>query len=205
MKRYGLIVADNGSDMYVTGTFDTRWDNDVLNPAFADLTAGDFEVVKLGWQPTPTPPPAPAGMANRFRLFSDITKEHHFTTDFNEYTVLGGYGWVQEGIAHRVYTSAAPVSGVMPVPLYRLYHEGIRQHLWTTDRNEYDVLGTWGWTQEGTDGYILPSAVAGTTAPLYRLNYSALPLHLWTVDANEYAVLPSWGWIQEGVAGYVVP
>src|SRR4029453_4691565 len=35
MKRYGLIVADNGSDMYITGTFDTRWKNDLLNPAFS--------------------------------------------------------------------------------------------------------------------------------------------------------------------------
>src|SRR6185436_12470877 len=34
MKRYGLIVADNGTDMYVTGTMDSRWSNDVLNPAF---------------------------------------------------------------------------------------------------------------------------------------------------------------------------
>lgn len=51
MKTYGLIVADNGSDMYVSGTYDTRWDNDVLNPAFAALKAGDFEVVQLGWQP----------------------------------------------------------------------------------------------------------------------------------------------------------
>jgi hypothetical protein len=49
MKTYGLIVADNGSDMYVQGTYDTRWDNNVLNPAFASLTAGDFEVVQLGW------------------------------------------------------------------------------------------------------------------------------------------------------------
>ena len=38
MQKYGLIVADNGSDMYITGTFDTRWNNDVLNPAFATLT-----------------------------------------------------------------------------------------------------------------------------------------------------------------------
>jgi len=51
MKTYGLIVADNGSDMYVTGTYDTRWDNDVLNPAFGSLTAGDFEVIQLGWKP----------------------------------------------------------------------------------------------------------------------------------------------------------
>jgi len=49
MKRYGLILADNGSDMYITGTMDARWNNDVLNPAFHALTADDFEVVQLGW------------------------------------------------------------------------------------------------------------------------------------------------------------
>ncbi len=51
MQRYGLIVADNGSDMYISGTYDTRWNNDVLNPAFGALTASDFEVVSLGYQP----------------------------------------------------------------------------------------------------------------------------------------------------------
>lgn len=56
MQKYGLIVADNGSDMYVTGTFDTRWNNDVLNPAFAALSASDFEVVRLGWRPAVDPP-----------------------------------------------------------------------------------------------------------------------------------------------------
>jgi hypothetical protein len=65
MKTYGLIVADNGSDMYITGTYDTRWNNDVLNPAFAGLTASDFEVIQLGYNPpsttatpaSPTPTP----------------------------------------------------------------------------------------------------------------------------------------------------
>lgn len=51
MKTYGLIVADNGSDLYVSGTYDTRWDNDILNPAFAAIKASDFEVVQLGWKP----------------------------------------------------------------------------------------------------------------------------------------------------------
>jgi hypothetical protein len=49
MQRYGLIVADNGSDLYVSGTYDTRWDNSVLNPAFGALKASDFEVVTLGY------------------------------------------------------------------------------------------------------------------------------------------------------------
>jgi hypothetical protein len=48
MKTYGLLVADNGSDLYITGTYDPRWDNDLLNPAFRALTANDFEVVQLG-------------------------------------------------------------------------------------------------------------------------------------------------------------
>jgi hypothetical protein len=50
MQRYGLIVADNGSDMYIQGTMDGRWNNSVLNPAFASLTASDFEVIQLGWR-----------------------------------------------------------------------------------------------------------------------------------------------------------
>jgi hypothetical protein len=58
MQRYGLIVADNGSDLYVSGTYDTRWNNDVLNPAFRALTASDFEVVALGIRP----PAAPTGL-----------------------------------------------------------------------------------------------------------------------------------------------
>jgi len=55
MQRYGLIVADNGSDLYVSGTYDTRWNNDVLNPAFRALTASDFEVIQLGFRPLAAP------------------------------------------------------------------------------------------------------------------------------------------------------
>jgi hypothetical protein len=35
--------------MYITGTMDARWNNGVLNPAFGDLKASDFEVIQLGW------------------------------------------------------------------------------------------------------------------------------------------------------------
>lgn len=57
MKRHGLIVADNGSDMYISGTMDARWNNSVLNPAFSALTADDFEVLQLGWRENvPTAP-----------------------------------------------------------------------------------------------------------------------------------------------------
>jgi hypothetical protein len=56
MKTYGLIVADNGSDMYVTGSSDPRWEAqmDDFVPAFRTLNAGMFEVVQLGWNPPPS-------------------------------------------------------------------------------------------------------------------------------------------------------
>ena len=61
MQRYGLIVADNGTDLYVTGTYDTRWNNSVLNPAFHALTANDFDVVQLGYVPL-VPPTIPTNL-----------------------------------------------------------------------------------------------------------------------------------------------
>lgn len=57
MQKYGLIVADNGSDMYITGTYDTRWNNEILNPAFSKLSASDFEVIQLGYNPSASPSP----------------------------------------------------------------------------------------------------------------------------------------------------
>ena len=170
------------------------------------ILAGVF----LAASPAPAAParsldcPADGTLVNRYRLYSDVTKEHHYTTDLNEYNTLGSRGWVQEGVAHQVYATNAEVLGLVPVPLYRLYHEAIQQHLWTTDANEYSVLATLGWTQEGTDGHILASAVPGVTTPLYRLAYAFLPLHLWTTDLNEYQVLATLGWIQEGIVGHVI-
>lgn len=83
-------------------------------------------------------------------------------------------------------------------PLYRLYHDGLKVHLYTMDKNEYSTLATRGWRQEG---------VAWITAynqgePVYRLYHSGIRVHLYTKDANEYNVLGNRGWRQEGKAYY---
>jgi hypothetical protein len=44
LKRYGLIVADNGSDWYISGAPNRGWDNDQLH-ALCRLTGRDFEGV----------------------------------------------------------------------------------------------------------------------------------------------------------------
>jgi hypothetical protein len=45
MKEYGLIVADNGSDWYVTGAPHPRWDDEQLR-RLGRLRGSDFEVVR---------------------------------------------------------------------------------------------------------------------------------------------------------------
>ena len=44
MKTYGIIVADNGSDWYISGAPDERWDNDMLHTLDV-LTGSNFEAV----------------------------------------------------------------------------------------------------------------------------------------------------------------
>ena len=47
MKTYGMIVADNGSNWYVSGTADPRWNDDQLN-TLKNVPGGAFDVVTLG-------------------------------------------------------------------------------------------------------------------------------------------------------------
>jgi len=46
MKKYGLIVADNGSNWYFQGTHDDRWNDNELN-SLKNLTGKDFEAVDI--------------------------------------------------------------------------------------------------------------------------------------------------------------
>jgi hypothetical protein len=44
LKHYGMILADNGSDWFLSGTQDERWDNDMLSN-LGNLQGSDFEAV----------------------------------------------------------------------------------------------------------------------------------------------------------------
>ena len=52
LKRYGMIVADNGSDWFISGAPSPRWDNDQLR-TLRDVRGSDFEVVDTSALPRP--------------------------------------------------------------------------------------------------------------------------------------------------------
>ena len=47
LKKYGMILADNGSNWYVSGAPDPRWNDDELN-TLKTIRGSDFEVVRMG-------------------------------------------------------------------------------------------------------------------------------------------------------------
>jgi hypothetical protein len=52
LKRYGMIVADNGSNWYITGAPNPKWNNDDLH-TLGRVTGSNFEVVQTGSVVTP--------------------------------------------------------------------------------------------------------------------------------------------------------
>ncbi|MGO9210928.1 MAG: hypothetical protein ACLPXM_05400 [Terriglobales bacterium] len=67
LKKYGMIMADNGSSMYISGAPDSRWSNDDLHN-LGQVTASAFEVVQMN--PIYTASKVPQGTAPVITSFS---------------------------------------------------------------------------------------------------------------------------------------
>jgi hypothetical protein len=59
LKKYGLILADNGSAMFISGAPDNRWNNTDLN-LLKQITLSNFDVVQTGTIFTPANVPTGA-------------------------------------------------------------------------------------------------------------------------------------------------
>ena len=53
MKTYGMLVADNGSNWYISGAPDPRWNNDKLVSELGSVKGASFEVVRMDGLVTP--------------------------------------------------------------------------------------------------------------------------------------------------------
>ena len=52
LKTYGMMVADNGGDWFISGAPDPRWNDDELN-TLKQVSGSNFEVVRMGPVITP--------------------------------------------------------------------------------------------------------------------------------------------------------
>ncbi len=67
LKKYRMIMADNGSNMYVSGAPDDRWDNSDLHN-LGHVTTSDFEVIQM--TPLYTQNNVPSGAAPQIASFT---------------------------------------------------------------------------------------------------------------------------------------
>lgn len=80
-------------------------------------------------------------------------------------------------------------------PMYRLYNSWTGEHLFTTDKGEYDTLVSAGWKGEGR----ISSVAAKEGESVYRLYNPWTHEHHYTSDKDELASCVAAGWKNEGV------
>ncbi|MDM8543794.1 hypothetical protein QUF90_22185 [Desulfococcaceae bacterium HSG9] len=226
LKKYGMILADNGSDWFISGAPDDRWNNDVLRE-IKQVRGADMEAVDVSSLIVSADSGQAGGVIDDddddgnitnpgtvpvYRFYSEILKKHFFTRDANEKdTIIATFPvdvWRYEGIAWYVYPDAQ--EGLLPV--YRFYSELLKSHFFTTDANEKDTLiATFTddvWRYEGIAWYVHTNFQEGTL-PVYRFYSDTLKSHFYTRDENEknviIATFPVDIWRYEGIAYYAYP
>jgi hypothetical protein len=55
LKTYGMILADNGSNWFISGAPDAHWNDEALVPQLRAVTGANFEVVKMNGLVTDAP------------------------------------------------------------------------------------------------------------------------------------------------------
>lgn len=141
-----------------------------------------------------------------FRAYNPTADYHFFTTNIEEYkaAVAAGYRDETSGrTGFNVLVNADPGAA----PLHRLYNAASGRHYYTTSDGEKNFLVSLGWTFEKEEGFIFPSAAAGTTE-LFHLYNNNSGTHLFTENgAARSAILAAFPgiWVQHASLGFALP
>jgi len=92
LQQYGMIMADNGSSMFITGDPDNRWNNNDLG-SLKTVPASEFEVILM--DPIYTPQNVPTGPAP---MISNFTATPSTITSGQSSTL----GWTVNGASYYV-------------------------------------------------------------------------------------------------------
>jgi len=143
-----------------------------------------------------------------FRYWNEQTKDHFFTTNPQEIGTTtegqtGNHGYKSEGILGFVLQSQADTF----VPVYRYWHEGNKDHFYTTNAGEIGAtnpgqVGNHGYKSEGISYYVSQHALP-SLVPINRYYNEATHDHHYT--ANPAENVTQYGYKHEGVLGYIAP
>ncbi|MEO5950645.1 MAG: hypothetical protein ABIQ04_04310 [Candidatus Saccharimonadales bacterium] len=137
---------------------------------------------------------APAQGQNLVYRFRNLPNNVHFwTTDVNERDSMIRAGYTYDGVGWK------SVQGQTGTVVYRMYSDGLKQHLYTTSWPEvHDLATNHNWQYEGVAMY-----AASNGTPVFRLYRPQTGEHFYTTDSNERQFLISQGvFLDEGIAWY---
>jgi FlgD Ig-like domain len=162
MKKYGLIISDNGSNWFFQGTHDDRWDDADIN-TLKNLHGSDFEAVDISsWMARPgfdpnsaAVPPASASFvpSNVSIVPSNFSLYQNFPNPFNPSTTISYTVGTQQVVSIKIFD-------ILGREIKTLLHEvkaaGTHAVQWDgTDSNGYTVSGgIYFYRLQSSNGYM---------------------------------------------------
>ncbi len=166
MKQYGMILADNGSDMFFQGTPDARWDDDDLSH-LKSVPSSAFEVVNMEsvYDSATAPTGAPPVISSFTASSSTITPGQSVNlTSVSD----GSYSYIDQVGFTRGIVSVSPTQ----TTTYTL-----------TSRNAY------GTSTATTTVTVQATASAGLSfVPIPDKTIGAMPFTVWASSASTGAI-----------------
>lgn len=196
MKKYGLILADNGSAWYISGVPDERWDNDTLVSEFGRIKGSDFEAVDV----------------SSLMVDPDSGEAHQINADTDPPTTPSDLAATAMS-SSQIDLKWSPSSDDVGVTGYRVYRNDTR--VGTAMGTSYQDIGL----KSGTSyryrliaydaaGNASPATdeVSATTLPAPDTKRPGAPSGVKAVVASSYEIDLSWNASKDnvGVTGYRV-
>jgi hypothetical protein len=232
LKKYGMILADNGSDWYISGEPNEGWNNDDLNQ-LKDIPGSAFEAVdtsvakpavnfstskSYGEGPldvtfTDTSYALPEATSWLWNFGDGETSTEQNPTHM--YDVPGSYNVslsVTNDLGTSTYTknSAVNIFSSDDGVVWRFFNKKIGTWLYTANDTERDqvITMTSEWNYEGEKFKIVEPGDANTadTIPLHRFFNKCLGGHIYTISETErqsILTLPCYNY--EGIKFLVYP
>ena len=217
LKRYGMMLADNGSSWFLSGAPDPRWSDDELH-ALRELTGADFEAVDVSSlvvdPDSAATRPAAAANGRTAVEFHRASVDHYFlSSDPAEIAALDAgvfAGWARTGLAFGVQPPGDR-AGERRSPVCRFYgrpEAGLDSHFYSASPAECQaVIDRYGadWQLESSEVFVvaLPDPATGAcpsdTIPVYRVfNGRRDANHRYLTSIALRDAMVASGWIAEG-------
>lgn len=179
----------------------TPLDGRPLNSFGLNTTPSSHDLGTIGYLYSGRPPGVPL-----YQLYNPQYQDWFYTISLSERGIaMQQYGYYDYGIAARV--EPAPIGNALA---FRRLYKGPPQtdHFYTTSLSEFSTVQSYGWQDEGAEGYLFTAASPGLRA-LWRFSHWDPPtsdlMHFYTINYDMRATLESAGWVLDQVAGYVYP